>query len=495
MTMRKVAVLSNVTLAHAWSKCSNLNFVFVPYSTYESDLPTDTDQVVVLLNFDELYPDYVNCRLGGADECEDYVDRCSRLYTFIKGNTHASVLWFGAEDFCYHSYTHAMGHAALTDGKIDAINASVAQMLAESDTYLDLKLLIAQVGIRNAYDLRGKHRWSAPYSRTLLAAMAEEICKQDRICHGDTKKCLVLDCDNVLWGGILSEDGVANIRLDPAYLDLQRYLLFLYHHGVILAVCSKNDREDVLRVFRTRQDMLLKERHIAHFCASWSDKPSNLRAIANALNVGLESMVFLDDSPFEVEAVRAVLPEVTAICYNRDTVYTNFSCFSLPSRVDGEKVRRRTETYRTNEKREQLKRTASTYDEYLASLQMKLAVRVATEEELVRLAELTQRTNKCTNGTRYTVEELRRKMNRGYRLYTVTLSDRFSDLGIVGAIGIEGAVLELFSLSCRALGRGIEQQMLSFAEVEGVNKATFASAQKNDDLHGLIAARFDVICR
>lgn len=86
-------------------------------------------------------------------------------------------------------------------------------------------------------------------------------------------------------------------------------------------------------------------------------------------------------------------------------------------------------------------------------------------------------------------------MNRGYRLYTVTLSDRFSDLGIVGAIGIEGAVLELFSLSCRALGRGIEQQMLSFAEVEGVNKATFASAQKNDDLHGLIAARFDVICR
>lgn len=495
MRSSKLTVISNVTLAHAWPRGNALEPVFVPYEAYESDTPKDADLVAVILNYDALYPNFIvdTLRAESEDQAawEDYRARCRRLYDFLRRNTHAAILWFGAEDFCYHPYTHTVGHVALTNGRIDAVNTSIAQMLSENGAYIDLKLLIAEVGIPNAYDLRGKHRWNAPYSRALLGAMAAAVEKQARLLRGDTKKCLVLDCDNVLWGGVLSEDGVENIRLDPSHLDLQRYLLSLYHRGVILTVCSKNDREDVLQAFRAREDMLLQERHIACFCVNWRDKPDNIRTVANALNIGLDSMVFLDDSSFEVEAVRATLPQVTAVRYDRDTVYGNLSCFTLPPCADGEKVRLRTETYQTNERREQLRQKTATYEEYLVSLQMKLTFREATDTELSRLSELTRRTNKCTNGTRYTAEELRRKRENGYRLYAITLSDRFSDLGIVGAVGLQGTVLDLFSLSCRALGRGLEREMLVRAQTEGARSARFTPTQKNGGLYDLLAEFFD----
>ena len=289
-------------------------------------------------------------------------------------------------------------------------------------------------------------------------------------------------------------------------MDFQRFCLWLYRHGVILALCSKNYESDVLRVFREHSGMILREEHIACFQINWDNKAENIRRIADALRIGLDSMVFVDDSPFEIRAVESLLPEVTAVIFHRDTIYDALSCFNICESVDLTQAEMRNRTYKTDALREQLRKnmtdSGASYESYLQALKMQVDIHIAAEAELARIAELSQRTNKCTNGIRYTVSELKRltqnselsdgaernesEEGSGYKLYAVTVSDRFSDLGIVGTLGIYGNNLDLFSLSCRALGRNIEQEMLEFLRVHGINSFRFESTHKNDELHRIL---------
>lgn len=149
------------------------------------------------------------------------------------------------------------------------------------DVFVALKRLIEKNGISNLYNTKSKYRWNAPYSKELIEFMEYEVYKQYQIYLLQSKKCVVLDCDNVLWEGVLSEEGIEGIRLDASglcreYQDFQRFLLSLYYRGVILTICSKNDEADVLRVFREHTGMLLREEHIACFQVNWSDKPTNI---------------------------------------------------------------------------------------------------------------------------------------------------------------------------------------------------------------------------
>lgn len=322
----------------------------------------------------------------------------------------------------------------------------------------------------------------------MLQEVACEVHKQYLIRNGITKKCVVLDCDNVLWGGILSEDGIEGIQLGNSglgrpYQDFGRLMLNLYYHGVIIAICSKNDKSDVLRVFREHDEMILREEHIACFCVNWDNKADNIKAIAEMLNIGLDSMVFIDDSDFEVQAVKALLPEVTAVKYERDNVYKQLSCFNLKSNIDIEKVQRRNLTYQTNELRKNLKSELSSFEKYLNALEMKVDIHKTLPIELSRIAELTQRTNKCTNGRRYTAQQIKDMLSNGYELYSVSLSDKFSDLGLVGAIGIDGNTLDLFSLSCRALGRNVEEIMISFIRDKNIKKSYYNLTAQNHELN------------
>ena len=263
-------------------------------------------------------------------------------------------------------------------------------------------------------------------------------------------------------------------------------MLYLYYHGVIIAICSKNEKSDVLRVFREHNEMILREEHIACFCVNWDNKADNIKAIAETLNIGLDSIVFIDDSDFEVQAVKALLPEVTAVKYERDNVYKQLPCFNLKSNIDIEKVQKRNLTYRTNKLRKNLRSETSSFEEYLNALEMKVDIHKALPIELSRIAELTQRTNKCTNGRRYTAQQIKAMIENGYALYSVSLSDKFSDLGLVGAIGIDGNTLDLFSLSCRALGRNVEEIMIGFIREKNIEKSYYNLTAQNNELHSKI---------
>ncbi len=454
----------------------------------------ESDFIVILLNFENTYPglldEYSLTEVSAIVEFE--LEKAHHIREAVRKNSKASVLWFGYEDWQWNS-SFVFGSQYALNGLVDTINAQIREKLNPEITFIDTQRVIATMGISSAYSTKNKYRWNYPYSQSLSEKIGLEIYKQYLITYGISKKCIVLDCDNVLWGGILSEDGFENIKLSSSglgksYQDFQKFLLMLHNHGVILTVCSKNDESDVLKVFREHSDMVLREEHIACFRVNWDAKTENLKDIATTLNIGLDSMVFIDDSDFEIEAIRSMLPDVTPILYERDSIYEALSCFNLKRGIDAAAVKQRHDAYKTDESRRDLKKHCQTFDEYLASLDMKVDIREATPIEYARISELTQRTNRMTNGTRYTVEELKTYVTKNeFKLYSVRVSDRFSDLGIVGAIAIEGDVLQLFSLSCRALGRNIEMTML--AEIKERHKITryrFRNTNKNGDIRDIL---------
>ena len=340
-----------------------------------------------------------------------------------------------------------------------------------------------------------------PYSTITINKLINAIMKFYLSICGKSKKCIVVDCDNVLWGGILSEDGMEKICLSnngigEFYHEFQRFLLTLYYHGIILAVCSKNEYKDVLKMFREHTDMLLKEDHIACFKVNWENKVDNLKQISNDLNISLDSIVFVDDSDFELQSVKMLLPEVFTIKYEtNDNIYKHFSCLNLKIAIDLEKVMKRHQTYKTNKQRELLRSNSSSFDEFLKSLELVVDIHKTKSIELNRIAELSQRTNKCTNGTRYTISQLINLTNIStYSLFSVSVSDRFSDLGIVGAIGIEDNNLDLFCLSCRALGRRIEDKMLAFVHNYKITAFNFNLTEKNVDLFNKLKEHYGNAC-
>lgn len=503
--MNQIVLISNVMLETYWGTCiaesfsksaSNAHTYCTSYEEFDENI-TDLNKanfVVVCINFEVLYPnvskDIVSEEIRLDDLEQGILNKCKRLYSRIRSSTNAKIIWFGFEDYSFHQDA-LCGAIPAFRGMVDRINMMLIDVL-KGDIYIDLKRLIAKIGISKSYDYKGKYRWNAPYSMMLIALMAEEVHKQFLIHTGKTKKCLILDCDHVLWGGILSEDGIEGIQISSSGLgrpfqDFQRFLLDMYYHGVMLAVCSKNDHSDVLRVFREHSGMLLKQEHICCFRCNWKDKPSNIKAMSEVLNIGLDSMVFVDDAQFEIESVNAMLPEVKTILYHRDTVFRDLSSFfHLQSDVNMKTVKSRMDTYKDNEKREELRKSAISFDEYIASLEMKLDIHEMESHEVARVSELTQRTNKCTNGVRYTVEQLKgRSALPEYELYTVCLSDRFSDLGIVGVIGMYGRTIDLFSLSCRALGRKIEDKMIQYALNREANNFYYFSTSQNKEVQSL----------
>ena len=468
----------------------------IPFKEYTEDEHriklANVNLIVVWINLEDFFSQQFY--FLAKQNLDEIFVLCKNLQTTLASVSPAKILWFLFEDYAL-PLSAAAGHVYYDF--TDKLNLTLRDALSNQVSFINLKHMIAEVGISNAYDLKGKYRWNAPYSKKLIEVAVKEIHKQYFIEKGITKKCLVLDCDNVLWGGILSEDGIENLKLSGSglgrvYQDFQRFVLSLYYHGVILAVCSKNDLPDVLRMFNEHSEMILRKEHIACFQVNWENKPGNIQRIAEKLNIGLDSMVFVDDSPIEIEAVKAILPEVTTILFKRDLDYDQFSCFNLKSNASIADIQKRNETYRTNGLREELKAKYTDYADYIAALEIKIDIHEAMPIEFSRISELTQRTNKCTNGKRYTVTKIKERItSEAAKLYSVSVSDRFSDLGLVGTMEVEEDSLTLFSLSCRALGREIEDQMIEFiSNKHQIKKIEFKSTGKNATLKTLLEKAF-----
>lgn len=301
------------------------------------------------------------------------------------------------------------------------------------------------------------------------------------------KKCLVLDLDNTLWGGILGEDGIDGIKIGgdypgKAFLYFQDAIHNLSKSGIILAVCSKNNEKDVLDAWDNNPYIILKKDSFSAYRINWQDKATNIKELADELNIGLDSFVFVDDNPTERELVKQMLPMVSVPdfpeqpyelpVFFKKLVEDYFKVYSI---TDEDK--KKTEQYKANAARAQAQNSFADFDEFLKSLEINVTIEAANEFNISRIAQMTQKTNQFNLTTRrYTDADIRSFIASGWKIWCISVSDKFGDNGITGAIMMNGNNIDSLLLSCRILGKGIEtafvKTILSILQNEGIMDVT-----------------------
>lgn len=321
--------------------------------------------------------------------------------------------------------------------------------------------------------------------------------EQQRALALKRKKCLVLDLDNTLWGGVLGEDGIDGIQVDgdypgKAYHSWQEGIKELERKGVILAICSKNNQTDVETLFAARK-MPLSLKDFACTRINWNDKATNIREIAQELNIGLDSMVFVDDNPTERELIRQQLPMVAvpewpAQPYELPMFYAQLvnDYFSVYTLTDEDK--KKTEQYRQNANRAQLQAQFTDMTDFLRSLEMRLTIAPATDVSIPRIAQMTQKTNQFNLTTkRYTESDIRLLLDNGAQIWILSVADRFGDNGITGLMILKpenGWNIDTLLMSCRVLGKGIEEAFFKtvISRYEGALTAQYILTAKNEQV-------------
>lgn len=316
-----------------------------------------------------------------------------------------------------------------------------------------------------------------------IPALADEYLAYIKPLTSKTKKCIILDLDNTLWGGIVGEEGLKGLQLGPTlegrpFLEFQQYLLSLFNRGVLLAINSRNNADDALEVLRKHPYMVLREENFASIQINWDDKVANSIAIAEEIGIGLGSMVFIDDDPVNRDILRNALPEILVIdlpkdpaLYVRTLLYmTDFNTLQL-TREDTKKGK----MYVGQRKRKEFQNTSADLSEYLRGLRMKVIVGEVQEHDIPRIAQLTQKTNQFNLTTkRYTEENIEQYIKKGHLIIKVAVRDKFGDSGIIGVAIVErdGDVwnINTFLLSCRVIGRDIEKVLLGYV-LERAKKA------------------------
>lgn len=368
----------------------------------------------------------------------------------------------------------------INSGSLSASVAEINNFLVDiveeyGDFILDIDKVAKIVGVQNWHNPIHWNSYKLSFAMEMVPVYVDAVGRLLGAIRGRSRKCIVLDLDNTLWGGVIGDDGLSGIILgqgDPlgeAFMDFQRLMLRYREHGIILAVCSKNEHDIALLPFRQHPDMVLKETDIAFFAANWDDKASNLKWIAAELNLGLDALVMVDDNPAERLQIRMALPEVAVPELPEDpsffsSIIANSGYFEAVSFSDDDK--QRAEQYRANAARKKNRNSASNLDEYLRSLDMHLNVGSFSQLSLPRVTQLANKTNQFNLTTRrYTQAEIE-KLCTDPDIITLQgrLADQFGSNGLISImIGrVSGSVctIESWLMSCRVIGRKVEDAML-----------------------------------
>jgi FkbH-like protein len=355
------------------------------------------------------------------------------------------------------------------------LNLSLALSSRPGVTIFDMDYLSSLFGKNNWHDARywhySKHAFSFDASG-LVASQAGSIIVAGK---GSAKKCLILDLDNTLWGGVIGDDGISGIQLGhgaegEAFLEFQKYLLALKKRGILLSICSKNEEDIARDVFLNHPNMLIQLDDIAMFKANWKNKPDNIRDIAATLNIGLDSLVFIDDNPFERQLVQKILPEVTVIDLPEDpTLFIGAierGAF-FESLAFSNEDSNRNELYKQNTIRSEHQKQFVNLNEFLSDLNMESEVGQVNEQNLSRFAQLINKSNQFhLTTTRYTEAEVKSMINDKMTIVRYfCLKDRFGDNGLISALIIklqpELFYIDTWVMSCRVFSRGMEEFICS----------------------------------
>lgn len=518
--LRAAAFCAGIDLTvHVSDFNAHVQAIMDPGSTLYSFAP---DSVVLAVQTRDIAPDLWNDFTGLTAE---------QVRSSIARVTNDFQLWIRA--FRQKSSAHLIVHnlempafppTGLLDIQADSgpcaaiseINHSLATQASEQfGIYvLDYDALVARQGRMSWHDERKWLTVRLPIAAAHLNHMAHEWMRFLHPLSGKIAKVLVVDLDNTLWGGVLGEDGITGIQLGAehpgaAYQGVQRALLDLHRRGILLAVCSKNNHDEALDTIEKHPGMLLKASHFSAMRINWTDKAQNLREIASELNVGVDSLAFLDDNPIERQQVRVVLPDVFVInlpAHAMDFARSVRECPAFERLALSKEDQQRGAMYLTQREREQLEQTITSRVDFYRSLQQEAEISPLTKANQSRIAQLINKTNQFNLTTRrYTEQQIfELAFQPGFSLYSIRVRDRFGDNGLVGVAITrqEGSIAEIdtFLLSCRVIGRTVETAFLSFLAARArSNGATrlqgwFLPTKKNAPArdfysgHGFVAA-------
>ena len=384
---------------------------------------------------------------------------------------------------------------------IEELNRSLRNISkTHSSVYIyDFNHFVSKYGEKNIFDYRQFHVGDIQIALNFIPSFAYELMSYIKPITGTNKKCIVLDLDNTLWGGIIGEDDFDGIELGhssngKAFVDFQKELLSLWNHGIILAINSKNNFDDAMKVINEHPNMILRKKNFASIQINWDDKAQNLKQIAEEINIGLNSIAFFDDDKINRERIKQEFPEVLTIEVPDDPsqfslILKNLNDFNFLQRAD-EDIKRG-QMYAQQRERKELEKSISNLDDFLEQLDIKVKMKNSNEFLIPRISQLTLKTNQFNLTTRrYQEEEIRNFTNdHKFIVGCAQVLDKFGDNGITGVYIINKQdkiwSIDTFLLSCRIMGRGVENgilsQILIDAKHNGVEeiRANFIPTQKN----------------
>ncbi len=456
----------------------------------------DPHLIILFLDTRAILGDYYFLPYSMADDdrrrwVEHKADELFSLVETIKRNSTAKILLHNFEVPPY-SPLGILEHKRSFGFKesIEALNIKMREAFKNDSRVFvfDFDAFCATVGKRHVLDHKMYYLGDMKLHVRHIPDLVKEYLAYIKPMLSMTKKCIVLDLDNTLWGGVVGEDGIDGIKLGPTpegrpYWELQKYFLSLLHRGIILAINSKNNLEDVIKVFDEHPSMVLRREHFAAMRVNWEDKIANMKSLAEELNIGLDSFVFFDDDKVNREFVHAALPEITVVELPDDSalyVKTLIELDVFHTLQLTEEDFTRGALYAQEQERKQFSQTATDLTEYLRGLAMEVTIEKASAMTIPRIAQLTQRTNQFNMTTRrYSEEEFRQFVeNDRFVVLSLRVKDKFGDNGTVGVAIVEKENsmwrIDNFLLSCRVIGRGIENVLLAYiieqAKRSGVKK-------------------------
>jgi FkbH-like protein len=376
---------------------------------------------------------------------------------------------------------------------VERLNIFLEDRCSANFEIIDIDKVISRLSIKSSTDLRYYYSSKTLYSIDFYKKYFEYIKPIFLSKTGKIKKALIFDCDNTLWKGVLGEEGFENIKI---YKEVQYLALQLAKKGVIICICSKNNPEDVDNVLENHPDMILRDKDIVIKKVNWNDKVSNLISIAQDLNIGLDSLVFLDDSSFEVGLIKHNLPSVKAFQVpSQEYKYgllmrkvSNLFYIASQTKEDVQKV----QFYKDQLQRDKERGNIENIEDYLKSLDLVLVVHIDDLNQVSRIAQMTQKTNQFNLTTkRYTESDIKKLVEDGSKtVISISVSDRYGDSGITGLSILDNSksVVDTLLLSCRILGRNIEYKFMdiivNFAKNKDVRvlNSQFIKTTKNQQV-------------
>ncbi len=505
----KLAILGDCSTQHlatslkgyGYQEGYNLNLFDSDYNQIDAQIMDDTSElykhqpeaVLLYMSTEKLYENF--CETA-PEQRENFADltmqKINNYWQTLNSKIKTNLLQFNfieIDDRTFGNYANKTPSSFIY--QLRKLNFALMELASQTKNafLIDLSTIQNTYGRQVVHDDKLYYIAKMPLSTNILPEVSKQVLDVIKALNGKFKKCAILDLDNTLWGGVIGDDGLKSIQigelgLGHAFSEFQMWLKDLKNRGIILAVCSKNNENIAKEPFEKHPDMILKLDDISMFVANWEDKATNIKYIQETINIGMDSIVFIDDNPFERNLVKGMIPDITVPELPEDpALYLSYlkslNLFETASYSENDKDR--TKQYQAEVGRSTMQSNFENFDDYLKSLEMVATAHPFEEFEFPRISQLTQRSNQFNLRTiRYTEAEIEQIANNDqYLTLSFSLKDKFGDYGLISVVIMEKqdektVFLNTWLMSCRVLKRGMEEfiinQVIETARENGFSK-------------------------